>query len=333
MAGSVWELHDGTRVSRGEHGRLTLVRRFMVDLRLGGTTTQITPEYAPYVVISSDGQPGVPQLGTSEDLRNATQFLMEPMAGFVPGVSRLWMIGFRTLDTTSPYHVIVECEFDNFTLGKFRSLSVSPTNEEWPVFQRQPMLSDVAAGPIVRYIWSLQTLKFMTSRSILQVRMKLKVLPEVLQAQLASEAGKVHFFDGQYWMFDGAQAAQLGESTSGEGRTPVWDIRYQWMNDPGFAGYSISQNPALFAPGAVFDPELSVVPVHQYSTGPVSLTDTYREPFWTYVKVPQKFPVNANGTPPAGATPQDIKPRIVITPNANWNLNGWQTLPGNPLLA
>lgn len=330
---SVWELHDGTRVSQGEHGRLTIIRRFMVDLRLGTSATVITPEYAPYVTISSDGGPGVPQLGsTLSDLRDATAMNLPPIGGVIPLARKVWMVGFRTIDTTSPYHVIVECEFDNFTLGKFRSLTVAPTDEEWPFFQRQPMLSDVVSGPVVRYIWSLQTLKFKTSRSILQVRMKLKVLPKLLQGVLAAEAGKVHFFDEQYWMFDGAQAVQLGEATSADGTSPIWDIRYQWMNDPGFAGYNISQNAALFAPGAVFDPSLSVVPVHQFSTGPTSLTDTYREPFFSYVKVPQKTAANAQGTPPNGFTQQDIQPRLIITPNANWNLNGWQTLPGNPLL-
>lgn len=316
---SVTELYD-TRVSRGEHGRLTIIRRFLVDLTLGTGVMQITPEYAPYVSTSSTGGPGVPQLGTvAEDLRDGTRMNLMPQAGFVPMTSQVWMVGFQTFTTASPYHVIVECEFDNFTLGKFRTLRVTASTEEWPFFQRHPY---TAGASQTRKVWSLQTMKFPISRPTLQVRMKLKTLPTVLQAKLNSEAGKIHFFDSQYWMFEGATAVQQGLIGHVNDGDPIWDINYQWIGDPGFIAYNSTDNPDLFAPGALLDQSVTVIP----KRFPLSVDrgSTIRFPFESYVTIPQNTPDDGTNAPAS-------RPDLIIIRNANYNDNGWQDLPGNPL--
>jgi hypothetical protein len=221
-------------------------------------------------------------------------------------------VAYNVQGTVSPDAHIVEFEYDDVEFEKAESCTLEQEEEQYPVYLPESYTEIVNRGSpnsTVRYKdkWVLKVLKFANYRQQLAITLFLRQWGPDQRAQILREMGKIHKFQGYFWLFKGANVDREGPER--------YRVVYRWVSDPGFSGQGVL---SFMTP---LSPEI-IVPLRPL--GDMG-DDLLRAPFDTYLTVPQKSDPTANPPVLIG------KPRIFIIAPTNVNENGHLQLPGVPI--
>jgi hypothetical protein len=221
-------------------------------------------------------------------------------------------VAYNVQGTVSPDAHIVEFEYDDVEFEKAESCTLEQEEEQYPLYLPESYAEEVNRGSpnaTIRFKdkWALKVLKFANYRQQLAITLFLRQWGPDQRAQILREMGKIHKFQGYFWLFKGANVDREGPER--------FRVVYRWISDPGFDPRSVVD----------FLEPFNTTYILPKRPNDFSNEQLIRNPFDTYLTVPQR--ADTTTTPP---TLTGI-PKIAIVAPLNINENGYNQLPGVPI--